>query len=385
MKAVKVSVKPETLSWILEKVQEEDVSPASTELLLEWERGAKTPTFHQIEEVSRKTNIPFGYFLLDKPPAEDFLIVKYRTVSSVQPTVQSRNFIDTYDLMEDIQDWMRDYLLENGNDALSFVGSVNENTPISHIAEDIRSHLNLRADWFRACRNAKDAYTKLRSKITNAGILVMSSGIVENNTRRKLDIREFRAFTLVDSYAPLIFINTCDTDTGKLFSIVHELAHIWLGIDSFYNEHFGHDENISRIERTCNAVAAELLVPGDLFLREWAVTEGTASDRIQYLYGYFHCSRYVIARRALECQRIDKTTYDDIIRRFDHEYTLWMQAQRKKNGGNYYRTLGSRIDHRFLQALSQSTREGRTPYTDAYRLTNTNRKTFERLLIRIGG
>ena len=139
MKAVKVSVKPETLSWILEKVQEEDVSPASTELLLEWERGAKTPTFHQIEEVSRKTNIPFGYFFLDKPPAEDFLIVKYRTVSSVQPTVQSRNFIDTYDLMEDIQDWMRDYLLENGNDALSFVGSVNENTPISHIAEDIRS------------------------------------------------------------------------------------------------------------------------------------------------------------------------------------------------------------------------------------------------------
>ena len=75
--------------------------------------------------------------------------------------------------------------------------------------------------------------------------------------------------TLVDAYAPLIFINTTGTANGRLFSLLHETVHVWLGENSLFNNPEWSDERVSLLEQKCNAVAAELLVPAAEFPNVW--------------------------------------------------------------------------------------------------------------------
>ncbi len=382
MAGVSVHVKPEIISWILNTVQFEEITGSAMELLRKWQTGEKIPTFNQIEDMSKKTMIPFGYFFLEKPPVEKFPLVEYRTIGSTSALEPSRNLIDTIDLMTDVQEWMVDYVTTNGQEKLEYVGSAAGVTDILTIVKDIRKRLDINVSWCADRQSAKEAFRFIREKIENIHILVMMSGIVGNNSRRKLNVDEFRAFTLVNPFTPLIFINSCDSDTGKLFSIVHELTHVWIGENSLYNAK-NNDYFIDHgTERFCNAVAAELLVPTELFEEKWKNSGSTTAEKIEKTAKIFRCSRLVVARKAFDCGKISKVVYDQTIKELTIKYKEWQERQKrnKDSGGDYYRNLASKIDRNFVTALARSIYEGRTQYTEAYRLTNTNRKTFERLL-----
>lgn len=228
-----VSITPEILKWIMEKIQFQNVNSSVHELLNKWLSGEKEPTFNQVEDMSKKINIPFGYFFLDKPSIEEVKIIEYRTVDSNRLQEPSRNLMDVLDMMSDSQEWMIDYLKDNGYEPLHFVGRGKAQDDAHDIAQDTRAELSLSINWYESSKDVADSFKYLRRCMEDKGIMVMMSGIVGNNTRRKLDIDEFRAFTIVDEYAPLIFINSCDSEKGKLFSLVHEAAHIWLGENSF--------------------------------------------------------------------------------------------------------------------------------------------------------
>ena len=201
-----------------------------------------------------------------------------------------------------------------------------------------------------------------------------------------LILEEFRAFTKIDKFAPLIFINTCDTDNGKIFSVLHELAHIWIGENSFYNEPYGSFGNISKKEIFCNSIAAEILVPKRDFLNRWEKTQKKDNERkIDELAKVYHCSRFVICRRALDTKKILKEEYVRIIAQLNSQLQEQLKKSSKDNGGDYYKTLKNRWDHNFIQTLYSSVNNGTTQYTDAYRLTGTNGKTFEKLVAEIGG
>ena len=269
MAGVSVTVEKSILKWVMQKSENEMVSNSVTDMLSKWISGEKIPTFNQLETVSKKLHIPFGYFLLSEPPIEECRIVDFRTVDSERLSNPSRNLIDTLDQMYDVQAWMSDYNKDNLESYYSFVGRASKNRNVYYVLNDILKELDLSKEWFRNYRSAADAFRFIRSKLTELGILVMMNGIVGNNTHRRLDVEEFRAFTLVDLYAPLIFINSADADNGKLFSILHELVHVWIGQNSFYNDFYGNAIAVSKDEQFCNAVAAEILVPQDIFETEW--------------------------------------------------------------------------------------------------------------------
>lgn len=387
MAGISVHVKPEIISWILNTVQFEEITGSAIELLRKWQTGEKIPTFHQLEDMSRKTKIPFGYFFLEKPPVEKCLLAEYRTFNSADVIEPSRNLIDTVDLMTDIQEWMVEYVTENGQEELGYVGSAAGITDPQIIVQDIRKKMDINVSWYADSQNAGEAFRIFRRKLENLHILVMMSGIVGNNTRRKLNVDEFRAFTLVNKFAPLIFINSCDSDTGKLFSIAHELVHVWIGKNSFYNAKNSEYFVDHGIESICNAAAAELLVPTEFFGETWNNCSGAVMERIEKTAKAFRCSRFVVARKAFDCGKISQNVYNQIIRELTETYKAWQEKQKadRNSGGNYYRNLASKMDLHFVAALARSTSEGRTQYTEAYRLTNTNRKTFGKLLEEIGG
>ncbi len=387
MPSVSVNVQPAILDWAMQKAQMGSASSSVIDMIAKWISGEKTPTFNQIEDVSRKISIPFGYFFLDEPPVEECKIVDFRTVDSISVHNPSRNLIDTVDLMSSVQEWMAEYNKDDGISGYAFVGSIRISDGVTLAADAIRKALGLSLNWFEDYKSPAEAFRSLRNSIMDLGILVMMNGVVGNNTHRTLSVEEFRAFTLIYPFAPLIFINSRDTDNGKLFSLLHELMHVWIGKDSFYNDTYGTSQNVSKEEQFCNAVAAEILVPDSVFSAEWSKQSGSTESIITELGKHFVCSRFVLLRKALDTGIISQSEYGRLLNIFQKQFKeIQDQKQLKASGGgDFYRTLSTKWDRRFIQALYASAQSGRTQYKDAYRLTNTTGKTFHELVGKVGG
>lgn len=385
MPAVHVKINHEIINWVLRQVQIEKLGDKLMNNINQWLNGTKTPTFNQIEELSRKTNIPLGYFFLQTPPEEKIELLDYRTIDSIQLANPSRNLIDTIYEMERIRDWMKDYRQEMGFDVLPVVSCMKNIYEINIIVERIRKDLDLDKTWYEKCNDARDAFNLIRGRLETCGVIVMMNGIVGSNTHCALDINEFRAFAMVDEWAPLIFINAADSDGARLFSLFHETVHIWIGKDDLFNDRLSRANEISATEVMCNAIAAELMVPMNIFINKW--NENKTADiyeTVAELAKYFCCGEVVIARRARDCKMISQDLYDHVVKNAIDNYNKMKEGNDDK-GGNYYFTMSSRLDGSFVRALCESINIGRTSYTEAYRLTNTSPKTFIEVAQRLGG
>ncbi len=384
MPAVNVNIQPEIIKWALGQTREDKLGDKLLANIKKWLDGTKNPTFNQIEEFSRKSNIPLGYFFLQTPPDEQIELLEYRTVDSIQLVNPSRNLIDTVREMEDVQDWMKAYRQDLGFSELPVVGCLKDSRDLNAIVARIHTDLDLKDDWYTGCRDSREAFELIRGKLEECGIVVMMSGIVGKNTHRALDVDEFRAFAMVDNWAPLIFINTADSNGAKLFSLLHEVIHIWLGESDLYNDRKEQTEGVSNLEVICNAAAAELLVPKRIFMEKWNDCAENLFDEITAFAKYFRCGESVVARRALDLGKINKNDYDKVVQDAITHY-MKMKEDKGSAGGDYYKTQGSRLDGCFVRALCESIGMGRTSYTEAYRLTNTSPKTFPDVARRLGG
>lgn len=388
MPTVNVNIQPEILTWVLKQTQEEKIGRKLMNNIIQWLNGTKTPTFNQIEDLSKKSNIPLGYFFLMKPPIEQLELLNYRTIDSIETNNPSRNLIDTIREMENIQNWMKSYREDLGYDILKFVGSMKGITDAKLIADDIRKTLDIATNWYESFGDMRTSFNYIRGILEQTGVLVMMSGIVGKNTHRALKINEFRAFAMTDNLAPLIFINSTDSLGAKLFSLLHELVHIWIGEDDLYNDRYNGTDSVRTTEVICNAVAAEILVPNHEFLDKWNEKKDIIDRDIVVLISelakYFHCGESVIARKALDNKKIDKTIYREIMNDIFEKY-IETKENSASTGGNYYNTMGTRLDGCFVRAICESINMGRTSFTEAYRLTNTSKKTFSNVAQSLGG
>ena len=383
MASITIPVHSAIIDWVLQNIHEEQPASEVTERLNAWKNGKKTPTLNQLKEMSRKTHIPFGYFFLQAPPQEDVPLVEYRTVGSTKGKKPSRNLIDVLDQMTAIQDWMRDELQSDGTNPLPFVGTAHVHDSINQTVQKIRRRLHLNIHWYKDGKIAEENFNNLRNQLTRCGVLVFTGGKVGCNTRRRLDINEFRAFTLVDAHAPLIFINTADAPNGRLFSLLHETAHIFFGKNSLFNHAEWSSHTVNLLEQKCNAVASEILVPEEEFQHIWNPSL-PLTEMMEAAARHFRCSEAVILRRAYDAGKI---TRDEYLRMMSMQKARYqkMNAKKKRSGGDFYNTLLSNIDRRFLTALHRSLLRGTTQDTDAYRLTGLNRKTYTTAIAKMGG
>lgn len=384
MARIRMDIKRELLLWAIEK-SDKDLQEVGAKFPLDyWLNNERKPTFNQIVNLSKFLSVPFGYFVLEHPPEEDDSLLEYRTIMTEGVTEASRNLMDTIHDMKMKQDWMRNYLIDTGYEKLEFVGKLNKEdiNNISNVVDDIKNELNISGKWYAKISNYNQAFNFLKDKAIDAGILVFQNGVALNNTHRPLDLKEFRAFALIDPYTPLIFLNAKDAVSGKIFSLIHEIVHIWLGKNSLYNDYSYYNENsyVRNVEVYCNAIAAEFLVPETEFLKKW---EQIGKAGIGEIANEFKVSSIVIARRALDHKKISQKEYEQNVNDTLQRVHRLKQKEKGTGGGDYYKTAHSRLDRRFLNALADQTAEGKTLYTTAHRLTGLNRQTFENLLMRI--
>ena len=210
-------------------------------------------------------------------------------------------------------------------------------------------------------------------------MLVMVNGVVGSNNYRKLDPREFRGFALADTFAPLVFVNGSDTRAAQLFTLAHELAHIWLGGSALSDADLG-IRTADPVEAWCSQVAAEILVPMRLLRSEFEPNAERTAE-LQRLARKFKSSTLVVLRRIHEAGYL---SWDEYRRSYLDECERAMES-RRGGGGDFYNTQPVRVSRIFAQAVITSTLEGHTSYTDAFQMLGFKKtSTFYELADRLG-
>lgn len=377
---MRVAVKPELLRWAAERSRiERDVLVARFPRLDAWERGEAAPTLKQLEAYARATYAPIGFLLLAEPPAEELPIPDFRTMRDARLRRPSADLLDTIYLCQQRQDWYHDFARSIGEEPRNFVGSVRAGTDVRSAAKLIRTRLAFSIEARRQSPTWTDALRAFIQLAEDAGVLVMVSGVVGNNNHRRLDPEEFRGFALVDTLAPLIFINGADTKAAQMFTLAHEIVHIWSGqtalvdAEPFEAAELGH-------ERWCNEVAAELLVPLDQFSREWR-HDGVGRNELDRLARVFKVSTLVILRRMHDAGGLRGDQYREAYR----EEVTRLTAIERGSGGNFYLTQAVRNSRRFTRAIIADTLEGNTLFRDAFRMLGVSRDaTFREMGAKLG-
>jgi Zn-dependent peptidase ImmA (M78 family) len=371
-----VAVKPELIIWAIDRsgVPVNELLKKFP-LLEEWKSGAKQPTFRQLEDFARRTMAPLGVLFLDKPPREELPIPDFRTRDDSPLERFSPNLLDTIQAMQLRQAWMREWFIEEGAVELDFVGSVEQSVNFKSLAQRIRQRLDLAPDWAESLPNWEIALQTLRKAIERIGIVVFSNSVVGTNNHRPLDPEEFRGFVLCDAYAPVIFVNDADTKSARIFTLAHELVHVWLGQDGVFNLEKMMPAK-EEMERFCNRVAAEFLIPAYKLEERWSEVKDKA-EPFRTIASWFKVSPVVAARRALDLKLI---TRPEFFRFYEQDRADWLkrkQEQKKNARGNFYATQNVRLGRRFSAAVVRAAREGRIAYQDAFRLTGMKGSTFQ--------
>lgn len=337
-----------------------DIKP---ERLYRWESGDEPLTFKQAQTFAVKAYVPFGYLFLRELPEERLPIPDLRTVDNRGVDRPSAELLDLIKITLQRQQWYREYLTIELATPSRVVGRVGPNTPVNEIVRDMRQLLAVplhpeRGSW-------EDYYRDLITRIESVGVLVMRQSHLDHYSR-PLRVEEFRGFAIADPAAPVIFVNQADAPGAQLFTLIHELSHVWAGISGVSD---GGASSHHASEVMCNAVAAEFLVPEVEFRPLWQELEDW-TDNLAALEAHFHVSKWALARRALTLEFISGEQYSRYIARLK---AIWDAREKSEDGGpSYHRTKNAQISKPFSRAVLSQAFNGQILLREAGQLLGIN-------------
>lgn len=381
---MRVAVEPSLLTWARTRagLATEDLVPRFDQLT-RWESGERQPTLKQLQSFADVVHVPIGTLLLDAPPEEMVPLPDYRTFEGDPPARPSPDLLDTVHAVERRQEWYREYLQREGAEELPFVGSASVQEDPLEVGARIRAALGYEVDVRAQLGSWSEALRTLAERVEASGILVMISGIVGSNTHRRLDPQEFRGLSLADALAPAVFINGADTKAAQIFTLAHEVSHVWLGESGVDNATVDRVASAT-VERWCNGVAAEVLVPADELPDRFRPAV-SVTDQLDGVARYFRVSTLVVLGRLRDLGLVDATSFRSV---YAAELARVMRLKEERGGstgGDFYNTAPVRVSKQLTRAILSSTLEGNTLYTEAFDMLGIKRtSTFDGLVERMG-
>jgi Zn-dependent peptidase ImmA (M78 family) len=219
-----------------------------------------------------------------------------------------------------------------------FVGSFEISDNPHAVAISISQTLKLSLNEYRKAPSAHDAFNLLRNRTESAGIFVLLAGNL-GTFHTNIDLETFRGYALADDIAPFVLINEHDSDAAWSFTLVHELAHIWLGQTGISGENAA-----GEIEQFCNKVAGEFLLPVEE-LKELDVWTNTkfeiAFENISSFASMRNVSCSMVAYKLFLEGRISRAMWHRLSNEFrdlwiDNRHRKQERAKQKEGGPNYY-------------------------------------------------
>lgn len=339
-----------------------------------WERGDDAPSVPQLRKWADACKRPLAVFYLPEPPKDFDAMRDFRRMPG---HVQQK---ESPELAAEIR-WahqMREVAVETfalaqinvpGFDLRATMGE-----EASVVADRIRDLLGLTLHTQLSWRDKYEALNGWRTAFESVGIICLQfSGV---------SVREARGFSILYDHLPVIAVNARDVPHARVFSLLHETAHLMLGstgLCDLSTPRRGRRKT-DAIEVFCNKVAGETLVP-TVALRKQAVVrehhQGTAwsDDELNELASSFHVSQEVVVRRLVTIRLAPYGFYHDK----REEYLGWVENTKTQSGGNYYNNLRAKIGSPVIVGVISAYHQGRITANDASAFLGVKVKNLRRL------
>ncbi len=379
-----IQVNPQVLKWArktahlsIDDVPKSLISPAKLERI---EKGDELPTFNQLQKLARKYDRPL-YLLLETEIPED----NYQTI----PFFRKENKTDYNSplalFLRDIQkkqDWARNYLIGEGYPELDFIGSISIKNKKKEVAVKIKERLNFPSSENFSYSQRIDFFKTLKESLEANNIFVSITGSDKSN--RAIDLEQAQGFAISDCFAPFVFVNTKNTTNAKIFTLVHEVVHLFLnetGISEdvirFRKSQCHEDE----IENFCNEVAAEILMPEKQFLDFFKSLKGSLEIKIEELSKIFLVSQLSACVRLWRLKEIDSENFNSTFISLKEKVDIYLTEDKKrkedKSGGNYYASMRSKNGVLLSSLVFYAYKEGKILATDISNILKIKTNNFD--------
>ncbi|MEY2830036.1 MAG: hypothetical protein RIQ33_1894 [Bacteroidota bacterium] len=385
--ADKAFITPNVLKWARESARmTEEIAAAKVsvpiEKLKEWEDGTSQPTIRQAQTLAKSYKRPFALFFLPDIP-RDFQPLDDFRKSGSKPLTTSSIFIIRE--IQQKQAWISDVSSDNQEEKLQFVGRFNIKDNPQKVANDILQTLNINPSFYKSENPIKEW---IDAAETN-GIFISRTSFI--HPRLKLDSEELQGFAIADPHAPFIFVNSEDWNAPQLFTLVHELAHIWIaetGISNEVEPDLKEKNKFHPVELFCNEVAANALMPKEVLLN-YDTSLFQSSRDVFKVAKQLGVSSFALLVRVLNLNIISASTYQKLKKRADIDFTEYLRREaekkakqkekEKKGGPNYFLLQLNRNSRLFTQTVLDAFRGGYIEPTLASSLLNVQVNKFQKL------
>lgn len=317
-----------------------------TEEVEAWESGDDAPTYPQLEKLAYQVyKRPLALFFLPSPPQESTPEHEFRTLPQAELKSLHRDTFLQIRRAHAYQIALTEVFGDSPTSQKTIWESINL-TPSRGVAEQakqIRDYFQISIQEQTAWKSDEAALKYWRKSIESAG------GFVFKAPFKQADIS---GFCLIDSAHPIIYLNNSTTKTRQIFSLLHELAHILLGVngiskfDTSYIERLPNAEK--QLERFCNQIAAEVLIPSADFAQQIKSlpqnVEQTSEEQFAMLANRYGVSREAVLRRLLDQTLVSQTFYEK-------KAKFWSSQKKAGSGGNWYLNQGAYLSDRFAKEV----------------------------------
>jgi Zn-dependent peptidase ImmA (M78 family) len=308
-----IHINPDILKWARKsthlELHEIPKSIISADKLAQIENGLDLPTFTELQKLAKKYERSLGVLMGNVIPENDYFALPFfRKTNKTEYDSALTLYIRD---IQDKQDWARNYLISEGNIPLDFIGSVRLTDKIDVVAQKIKERLNLPA--FSSYSSNEKYLKAIRESFEAHNIFISITG--SNQSNKSISIEQAQGFAISDSYAPFIFVNTKSTTNAKIFTLVHEVVHLFLNESGISENPLSYripDCEEDKIENFCNEVTGEILMPGDVFLSEFRKSHGTTEEKINSISKMFLVSELAVCVRLWRLKLISYNEYKNL-------------------------------------------------------------------------
>lgn len=344
-------VRPEVMRWARQSI---GLSVSDVALRLKrpveeveaWEADGPYPSYPQLEKLAYQIyKRPLAVFFLPAPPEEISPVREFRTL----PTDDLQTLAADTHLHIRRAHAFQLALRELFGDRNPSEHCIWQALPISRTrsvedqAAAVRNFLGITLDEQIRWKNDEYALKKWRKAIEDKGVFIF---------KESFEQKDISGFCLVDSQFPVIYLNNSTTKTRQTFSLLHELAHLLLSVnglskfDQRYVDRLPDQEK--QIERFCNAIAAEILIPSPDFQMQAkqlpADIERATEQQFSELAVRYGVSREAVLRRFLDQDRVTATFYEQ-------KAKAWAAQQKTGGKGNWYASQNVYLSDRFAREV----------------------------------
>jgi Zn-dependent peptidase ImmA (M78 family) len=379
----RLSVEPSVLRWARETAGL-DIDTAATRIgvkpnrVSQWEGGSVAPTINQIRTMADVYARPLAALLMSEPPAED---VKRNLPDFRRPEAQShvvsralqKATMRAYRQRDALRDVATD--LELPESEATAMYALDQALDPSALGEQLRTALRLDLIPKPVLLQPETLLRELVRQAERLNVTVIQV--------QRVDIAEMRGFSLGDGSCPIVALNGADWPRGKVYTLLHELAHVGFRSDGLCDLHYGQD---AQLERMCDAVAAAALMPAHAFVAALgnARPDRLTVDLARAIGNEFGASGESALLRMVE---LGRATWDDYWRlkpEFDSAYTTYKAAEKERNAGQdspiFYQVKRRDLGRRFISQMVTAYEEDALSSRDLAQLLEVSFDKIPKLL-----